>query len=148
MPPQSAAAARTRRPAAAWPTHQRVATLPLPAPQDGTAPHDLLILGVGGTGAETVGAVISIAAHLEGKQASVLDLMGFAQGAVRCSASCGWAIGPTACTQCAAMPSRPTRCCACDLAVTARPGALLTLRHGWQRGLVPVGSPRCNVRSP
>ena len=37
---------------------------------------------------------------------------------------------------------------ACDLAVTARPGALLTLRHGWQRGLVPVGSPRCNVRSP
>ena len=87
--PKSAAAARARRPAAAWPTHQRVAALPLPTPHHGTAPHDLLILGVGGTGVVTVGALISMAAHLEGKQASVLDLMGFAQGAVQCSASCG-----------------------------------------------------------
>ena len=37
---------------------------------------------------------------------------------------------------------------ACDLAVTASPDALLTLRHAWQRGLVPVGWPRCNARSP
>ena len=40
---------------------------------------DLLVTGVGGTGVITVGAVITMAAHLEGKGASVLDFMGFAQ---------------------------------------------------------------------
>ena len=43
------------------------------------APYDLVITGVGGTGIITVGALIATAAHLEGKSASVLDFMGFAQ---------------------------------------------------------------------
>jgi indolepyruvate ferredoxin oxidoreductase len=42
-------------------------------------PFDLLVTGVGGTGVVTVGALISMAAHLEGKGASVLDFTGFAQ---------------------------------------------------------------------
>jgi indolepyruvate ferredoxin oxidoreductase len=41
--------------------------------------YDLLVLGIGGTGVVTVGAVITMAAHLEGKGASVLDFTGFAQ---------------------------------------------------------------------
>ena len=45
----------------------------------GARPYDLLVTGVGGTGVVTVGAVIAMAAHLEGKSASVLDFMGFAQ---------------------------------------------------------------------
>ena len=44
-----------------------------------TGPYDLLVTGVGGTGVVTVGALIAMAAHLEGKSASVLDFMGFAQ---------------------------------------------------------------------
>ena len=43
------------------------------------APFDLLVTGVGGTGVITVGALITMAAHLEGKGASVLDFTGFAQ---------------------------------------------------------------------
>ena len=43
------------------------------------APYDLVITGVGGTGIITVGALIATAAHLEGRCASVLDFMGFAQ---------------------------------------------------------------------
>ncbi len=43
------------------------------------APYDLLVTGVGGTGVVTVGALITMAAHLEGKGASVLDFTGFAQ---------------------------------------------------------------------
>ena len=39
----------------------------------------LLVTGVGGTGVVTVGQLITMAAHLEGKGASVLDFMGFAQ---------------------------------------------------------------------
>ncbi|MFD2739112.1 indolepyruvate ferredoxin oxidoreductase family protein [Sulfitobacter aestuarii] len=42
-------------------------------------PFNLLVTGVGGTGVVTVGALITMAAHLEGKGASVLDFTGFAQ---------------------------------------------------------------------
>ncbi len=42
-------------------------------------PYDLLITGVGGTGVVTVGALITMAAHLENKGSSVLDFTGFAQ---------------------------------------------------------------------
>jgi indolepyruvate ferredoxin oxidoreductase len=53
----------------------------LPAPEIATLeePFDLLVTGVGGTGVVTVGALIAMAAHLEGKGASVLDFTGFAQ---------------------------------------------------------------------
>ncbi len=42
-------------------------------------PFDLLVTGVGGTGVITVGQLVTMAAHLEGKGASVLDFTGFAQ---------------------------------------------------------------------
>ena len=58
---------------------QLAASLPEPElPQLGSC-YDLLITGVGGTGVVTVGALITMAAHLEGKGSSVLDFMGFAQ---------------------------------------------------------------------
>ncbi|MEP5360465.1 MAG: indolepyruvate ferredoxin oxidoreductase family protein [Nitratireductor sp.] len=42
-------------------------------------PYDLLITGVGGTGVITVGQLVTMAAHLEARGASVLDFTGFAQ---------------------------------------------------------------------
>ncbi|MBX9453579.1 MAG: indolepyruvate ferredoxin oxidoreductase family protein [Mesorhizobium sp.] len=42
-------------------------------------PYDLLITGVGGTGVVTIGALVTMAAHLEAKGSSVLDFTGFAQ---------------------------------------------------------------------
>ncbi|MGJ8546874.1 MAG: indolepyruvate ferredoxin oxidoreductase family protein [Sulfitobacter sp.] len=57
----------------------KAASLPLPALPDLADPYDLLVTGVGGTGVVTVGALISMGAHLEGKGASVLDFTGFAQ---------------------------------------------------------------------
>ena len=56
-----------------------VGDLPLPEPAAINDCYDLLVTGVGGTGVITVGALITMAAHLEGKGASVLDFMGFAQ---------------------------------------------------------------------
>ena len=44
-----------------------------------TAPLDLLVAGVGGTGVITIGALLGMAAHLEGKGASVLDNTGLAR---------------------------------------------------------------------
>jgi indolepyruvate ferredoxin oxidoreductase len=57
----------------------RAAALPQPAIPDLAKPFNLLVTGVGGTGVITVGALITMAAHLEGKGASVLDFTGFAQ---------------------------------------------------------------------
>jgi indolepyruvate ferredoxin oxidoreductase len=56
-----------------------IAQLTEPPVWNWTAPYDLVITGVGGTGIITVGALVATAAHLEGKSASVLDFMGFAQ---------------------------------------------------------------------
>ncbi|MDP5333851.1 MAG: indolepyruvate ferredoxin oxidoreductase family protein, partial [Paracoccaceae bacterium] len=53
--------------------------LPRPAAVDLAKPFNLLVAGVGGTGVVTIGALITMAAHLEGKGASVLDFTGFAQ---------------------------------------------------------------------
>jgi indolepyruvate ferredoxin oxidoreductase len=44
-----------------------------------TEPYGILVAGVGGTGIVTIGALIGMAAHLEGKGVSVLDQVGMAQ---------------------------------------------------------------------
>lgn len=54
-------------------------TLAVPKTPSLDDPFDLLITGVGGTGVVTIGALVTMAAHLEGKGASVLDFTGFAQ---------------------------------------------------------------------
>ena len=56
-----------------------LAALPEPDLKRLTGPWDVLITGVGGTGVVTVGQVLAMAAHLEGRGASILDFTGFAQ---------------------------------------------------------------------
>ncbi|MFN3988386.1 MAG: indolepyruvate ferredoxin oxidoreductase family protein [Rhodocyclaceae bacterium] len=53
----------------------------LPEPQLPTteAPFGILVTGVGGTGVVTIGALIGMAAHLDGKGVTVLDMTGLAQ---------------------------------------------------------------------
>jgi indolepyruvate ferredoxin oxidoreductase len=53
--------------------------LPAPALPSIAAPYNILINGIGGTGVITVGALMGMAAHLEGKGASVLDMTGMSQ---------------------------------------------------------------------
>ncbi|PZQ10477.1 MAG: indolepyruvate ferredoxin oxidoreductase family protein [Rhodanobacter denitrificans] len=61
--------------------------LPMPAfATDLARPWNVLVTGIGGTGVVTIGALIGMAAHLEGKGSTVLDQTGLAQkgGAVTC----------------------------------------------------------------
>ena len=58
---------------------KKLEVLPSPILPTLDTPYDLLVTGVGGTGVVTVGALITMAAHLEGMGASVLDFTGFAQ---------------------------------------------------------------------
>jgi indolepyruvate ferredoxin oxidoreductase len=53
--------------------------LPEPALPSIASPYNILINGIGGTGVITVGALMGMAAHLEGKGASVLDMTGMSQ---------------------------------------------------------------------
>jgi indolepyruvate ferredoxin oxidoreductase len=53
--------------------------LPTPVLPSIAAPYNILINGIGGTGVITVGALMGMAAHLEGKGASVLDMTGMSQ---------------------------------------------------------------------
>ena len=58
----------------------RLAALPAPTVRSDLAqPWNILITGVGGTGVVTIGALLGMAGHLEGKGSSVLDQTGLAQ---------------------------------------------------------------------
>ncbi|MDH5173138.1 MAG: indolepyruvate ferredoxin oxidoreductase family protein, partial [Gammaproteobacteria bacterium] len=115
---------------------KKVAALPepqLPALDD---VFDLLVAGVGGTGVVTVGALITMAAHLEGKGASVLDFTGFAQkgGAVISHIRMG--DSPAALNQVRIADGRADAVVACDVVVATDPRAVKVLARDRTRVLV------------
>jgi indolepyruvate ferredoxin oxidoreductase len=55
------------------------AVLPQPLAPLTNHPYSIIVTGVGGTGIVTVGAIIGMAAHLEGKGVGVIDMAGLAQ---------------------------------------------------------------------
>ncbi len=59
----------------------RAAPMDLPEPPIAppTRPHNILVTGIGGTGVITIGALLGMAAHLDGLGATVLDFTGLAQ---------------------------------------------------------------------
>ncbi len=58
---------------------QLFADLPLPARQELDTPYNILVTGIGGTGVITIGALLGMAAHLDGRGCSALDFTGLAQ---------------------------------------------------------------------
>ena len=53
--------------------------LPIPPQRRLDEPYNILIAGIGGTGVITIGALLGMAAHLEGRGCSALDFTGLAQ---------------------------------------------------------------------
>ena len=53
--------------------------VPEPATAGLERPYGVLVTGIGGTGVITIGQILGMAAHLEGKGVSVLDMSGLAQ---------------------------------------------------------------------
>jgi indolepyruvate ferredoxin oxidoreductase len=73
---------RRGRPAAQGPRQapdERASPLPEPTLPARREPYGILVTGVGGTGVVTIGALIGMAAHLDGKGVTVLDMTGLAQ---------------------------------------------------------------------
>ncbi len=101
----------------------RAAALPEPDTALGPEPYEILVAGVGGTGVVTVGALITMAAHLEGYGATVLDFMGFAQKGGQVLSFVRLAAEPAALNQVRIDRGRADAVLACDLVVAASPDA-------------------------
>ena len=102
----------------------------LPDLRDG---YDLLVTGVGGTGVVTVSAVIAMAAHLEGKGASVLDFAGFAQKFGPVLSYIRLAQSPGLLNQVRIDKEQADALIGCDLVVSSSPKASSTYRAGHTR---------------
>ena len=61
-----------------YPKQLTVLPMPTPKPIAGKV-YGILLCGVGGTGVVTLGAIIGMAAHRDGKQVSIVDQLGFSQ---------------------------------------------------------------------
>jgi indolepyruvate ferredoxin oxidoreductase len=134
---------RRKKSGAGLDVNSMVADLPRPKLPTLDQPFDLLVTGVGGTGVVTVGALISMAAHLEGKGASVLDFTGFAQkfgtvlGYVRLAKS------PDAVHQVRIDEGSADAVIGCDMVVSSAPKASAHYRKGTRivlnRAEMPTG---------
>ncbi len=98
--------------------------------------YDLLVTGVGGTGVITVGALITMAAHLEGKGSSVLDFMGFAQKFGPVLSYIRIAPDPVDINQVRIEPARADALIGCDLVVSSSPKASITYSKDHTRAVV------------
>ncbi|CAH1666037.1 Indolepyruvate ferredoxin oxidoreductase, alpha and beta subunits [Chelatococcus asaccharovorans] len=110
----------------------RAAALPVPARPPLDQPFNLLVTGVGGTGVVTVGALITMAAHLEGLGASVLDFMGFAQKFGPVLSYVRIAARPDEIRQLRIDEGSADALIGCDLVVSSAPKASATYRRGMQ----------------
>lgn len=110
--------------------------LPVPPALGPVRRHcNILVAGIGGTGVITIGAILSMAAHLEGRAASVLDITGLAQksGTVISHIRLSSDPEPTGAVRIQARQADVA--IFCDAVAAASPDALKTLRHG-QTGVV------------
>ncbi|MDH3747304.1 MAG: indolepyruvate ferredoxin oxidoreductase family protein [Gammaproteobacteria bacterium] len=98
--------------------------------------YDLLVTGVGGTGVVTIGALITMAAHLEGKGASVLDFMGFAQKFGPVLSFIRIAREPADINQVRIEQARADALIGCDLVVSSSPNASKTFSRERTRAAV------------
>ncbi|OUR79458.1 indolepyruvate ferredoxin oxidoreductase [Alphaproteobacteria bacterium 46_93_T64] len=98
--------------------------------------YNILVTGIGGTGVVTVGALLGMAAHLEGKGASILDQTGLAQknGAVMSHVRLTQKAADLGGTR---IPNRQTDLVlGCDLVVAASKDALESYGLGRTRAIV------------
>jgi indolepyruvate ferredoxin oxidoreductase len=118
---------------------EQFAGLPEPTPSELTEPYGILIAGVGGTGVVTIGALIGMAAHLEGKGVTVLDMTGLAQkgGAVMSHVRIAERQGQLHSSRIATGEARLVL--GCDMVVAVSDDALSKTAAGRTRAVVNTG---------
>jgi indolepyruvate ferredoxin oxidoreductase len=118
-------------------TNEEPALPPAPSlPSVADKPYGVLITGIGGTGVVTIGAIMGMAAHIEGKGATVLDQLGMAQkgGAVISHVRIG--ASPEALHAVRLGAGGADLLLGCDLVVSASADALARLEPGQSHAVV------------
>src|SRR5690554_6005300 len=129
-----------RKPEALTPAAEKApawAVLPEPTlPSVEEEPYGILVTGVGGTGVVTIGALVGMAAHMEGKGCSILDMAGLAQkgGAVLSHLRISQRPEDLHAVRISAGGARLLL--GCDLVVAAGQEALSKLRKGYSSAVV------------
>ena len=113
-----------------------VSNLPEPELPLLNRPSEILVTGIGGTGVVTVGALVGMAAHLEGKGCSVLDIMGAAQKGGAVVSHIKVANHPEELHSVELGAGSADLLLGCDLVVSASPEALSKVRRGETRAIV------------
>ena len=121
------------RPLASRFPYEKLEAIGAPVMTEVDGGYDLLVTGVGGTGVITVGALITMAAHLESKGASVLDFTGFAQKFGPVLSYIRLARTPEQLNQVRIDSERADAVIGCDLVVSSSPKASSTYRAGHTR---------------
>ena len=109
--------------------------LPQPRLPSLATPYDMLVAGVGGTGVITIGQVVAMAAHLEGRGVSVLDFTALAQKGGSVVSHVRIAREPSQLHAVRLEWQRAKLLLACDLVVATLPDVLATVKHGVTRVL-------------
>jgi indolepyruvate ferredoxin oxidoreductase len=112
-----------------------VAGLPEPALSDNPS-ASILITGIGGTGVITIGALIGMAAHIEGKACTVHDNTGLSQKNGAVTSHVRIASDAEDLTTTRIGPGGATLLLACDMVVADSPAALTCLAPGVTRAVV------------
>ncbi|MDE2198685.1 MAG: indolepyruvate ferredoxin oxidoreductase family protein [Rhodospirillales bacterium] len=107
--------------------------LPDPALPALDRPFDILVTGIGGTGIVTIGALIGMAAHLDGSHVTVLDQMGMAQKGGSVFSHIRLAADEAQLHGLRIGQGHADLLLACDMVVAAGKEGLATLRRGVSR---------------
>lgn len=103
--------------------------LPLPSPVlTLDQPRSILLTGVGGTGVVTIGALIGMAAHLEGKGVGLIDMAGLAQKGGAVTTHVRLAARPDQIKAIRIAPASADVMLGCDLLTSASSGVLGLLK--------------------
>ncbi|MEB2399467.1 MAG: indolepyruvate ferredoxin oxidoreductase family protein [Alcaligenaceae bacterium] len=107
-----------------------MSALPPPPARQHPDTCNILAVGIGGTGIITVGAILSMAAHLEGRAASVLDVTGLAQKGGTVISHIRLSSGPHSPAAVRIDPRQADVAILCDAVAANRPEALQALNPG------------------
>ena len=110
--------------------------LPEPTRPPAVRPWDILVTGVGGTGVVTIGALLGMAAHLEGRGVSVVDMTGLAQKGGAVLSHIRIADAPESIHSARIAAGEADALIACDLIVTVGAEPLGLVRAGVTRAVV------------
>jgi len=112
------------------------ASLPMPTMRPLNEAYGILITGIGGTGVITVGALIGMAAHLEGKGCTVLDFTGLAQKNGAVMSHVRLAPKPEDLHAVRIAAGGANLVLGCDMVVAASPAALSRIEPGITRAVI------------